>query len=216
MIKILSESDFPYNHFTTTRSAGNMKDETTRNNFLNFLNLDSKKLVLANQTHSSEIKLVNVSYENCFVDNCDGLITTNKDIALGIFTADCIPILISSENCKFKAAIHAGWKGIAKGIIENTISTLINKLCINLEGIKIYIGPHIRSCCYEVSCEIEDQFNLKLNGNKLDLSKIVCNKFKNFGIDKIFDIKRCTFHEKNIFFSHRRKEYERMLSVIYT
>jgi YfiH family protein len=215
--KILSESNFPYNHLTTTKAAGNMKDEAIRNDFLDFLKLDSRKLVLANQIHSSEVKLVNASYKNFFVDNCDGLITTNKDIALGIFTADCIPILLSSENCKFKAAIHAGWKGVAKGIIENTINMLINKLCIKLKEIKIYIGPHIRSCCYNVNYEIGNQFNIKLkNGNKLDLSKIVCNKLKNFGINKIFDIKRCTFHEKKVFFSHRRNNHERMLSLIYT
>ncbi|MDR3281539.1 MAG: peptidoglycan editing factor PgeF [Endomicrobium sp.] len=216
MKQFLSEINFPYNHFTTTKIAGNMKNEYIRNAFLESIKLDSTKLVFAGQIHSSKVQLVNTSYKNCFINNCDGLITTNKDIALGVLTADCVPILISSKNCEFKAAIHAGWRGIAKGIIENTLDILKNKLHISLDQIKIYLGPHIRSCCYEVNFEMGDQFNIKLNGDKLDLSEIVFNKFKNFGVNKFFDIKYCTFHEKKIFFSHRRNDYERMLSIIYT
>jgi copper oxidase (laccase) domain-containing protein len=50
---------------------------------------------------------------------------------------------------------------------------------------------------------MENRFNVKLNSNRLNLSEIICNKLKKFGLNEIFDIKRCTFHEEYLFFSYR-------------
>ncbi|MDR2641075.1 MAG: laccase domain-containing protein, partial [Candidatus Peribacteria bacterium] len=76
-------------------------------------------------------------------------------------------------------------------------------------------GPHIRSCCYEVGKNFEDLFNLKLQDNKLDLSRIVFNKLKNLGVVNIFDVNKCTFCQGSHFFSYRQnKTSERMLSLI--
>ncbi|MDR3257113.1 MAG: peptidoglycan editing factor PgeF [Endomicrobium sp.] len=216
MKQFISEKKFPYKHFTTTKFASNMKDEIVRNSFLSSLKLNPVNLVLANQVHSNNVKIVNAFNKNSFIDNCDGLITTDKDVMLGIFTADCVPLLMSCGNCEFKAAIHAGWKGLFAGIIENTLDILKKDFCIKIEEIKVYIGPHICSRCYEVGYEMENRFNVKPNKNKLNLSEIICNKLKKCGINKIFDIKRCTFHEESSFFSYRRNQcLERMLSIIY-
>jgi len=62
---------------------------------------------------------------------------------------------------------------------------------------------------------MESRFNAKLNGDRLNLSGIICNKLKKFGINEIFDIKRCTFHEEYSFFSYRRNRCaQRILSAI--
>jgi YfiH family protein len=215
MKQFISENNFPCKHFTTTKVAGNMKNKIERDKFLFSLNLNPVKLVLANQIHSSNVKIVSTFDQNTVVDNCDSLITADKDTILGIFTADCVPLLIFSEDSKVKAAIHAGWKGIYSGIIENTFDILTKDFSIKPNQIKVYIGPHIRSCCYEVSYEMEQSFNIKLINNKLNLSEIVCNKLKKLEINNIFDINRCTFHEENTFFSYRRdKSAERILSII--
>lgn len=158
---IFSEK-FPCRHFTTIKSAGDMKNKAERNSFFRSLTLNPNDLVLAGQVHGNNVKIVKSVDKNTFIDNCDGLITNDKNLLLGIFTADCMPVLFSVGNGEIKAAVHAGWKGLYAGIIENTIGILKTNFCVNPKDIKIYIGPHIRSCCYETGTEMEDKFNVKL------------------------------------------------------
>jgi len=215
MERFISEKTFPHKHFTTVKAAGNMKNEIVRTAFLNSLKIDPTSLVVANQIHSSNVKIVDISNKSASIDNCDGLITTDKKVILGVYTADCVPLLISAENGKLKAAVHVGWKGLSAGIIENTFETLKNEFCAKLKKIKVYIGPHIRSCCYKVGREMKDKFNVKLDNNKLDLSKIIYDKLRKFEVINVFDIKLCTFHMKHLFFSYRRTQCkERIISII--
>ena len=83
----------------------------------------SKKLILLNQIHSNKFHYIN---KECRFDNKklngDALITNSKKIAIGVLTADCVPILIYDKNKKIVSAIHAGWKGIYKGIINKVIN----------------------------------------------------------------------------------------------
>jgi YfiH family protein len=209
----MSHKDFKYKHFTSTTLSGDLKDKIVRDKFLISQNLNPNNLVLANQVHSTNIEVIESCNCGSFVDNCDGLITNNKSIMLGVFTADCIPLLMT--NGRTRAAIHAGWEGIYLGIIENTIRIFKDKFFINVKDIEVYIGPHIRSCCYEVGKNFEDIFNLKLKENKLDLSEIIFNKLKNLGVVNIFDVNKCTFCQNSYFFSYRRdKTSKRMLSLI--
>ncbi|MDR3124383.1 MAG: peptidoglycan editing factor PgeF [Endomicrobium sp.] len=213
MEEFIFHQNFNYKHFTSTILSGNLKDKITRDNFLISQGLRPSDLVLANQVHSANIKIVGNIDSGNFIDNCDGLITNDKSIMLGVFTADCMPLLIT--NGTIKAAIHAGWKGIYLGIVENTIEVFKNKFSVHVKDIEVYIGPHIRSCCYEVGKNFEDLFNLKLQDNKLDLSRIVFNKLKNLGVVNIFDVNKCTFCQGSYFFSYRQnKTSERMLSLI--
>ncbi|GHT45819.1 laccase domain protein [Endomicrobiia bacterium] len=215
MEQFIFSKNFSYRHFTTTKTAGNMKDKNIRNNFFMSLNLNPVKLVLANQTHGSNITIVGASDQNTFIDNCDGLITADKNTMIGIFTADCVLLLVACRKEQVKAAIHTGWKGLYGGIIENTFNVLKKDFSVDFNEVQVYIGPHILSCCYEVNCEVGLRFNVKLKDNKLDLSEIVYKKLKKLGIDNIFDIKRCTFHEKDLFFSYRYSRCdERIISII--
>jgi YfiH family protein len=215
MEQFIFDKNFSYRHFTTTKAAGNMKEERIRNNFLMSLNLNPLKLVLAKQVHGNSMTIVSASDQNTFINDCDGLITADKSTMIGIFTADCAPLLVSVGKGEVKAAIHAGWKGIHSGIIENAFNILKKNFSADSDEIQVYIGPHIRSCCYEVDCEIGLKFNVELKDNKLDLSEIICKKLKKLGIDNIFDMKRCTFHEKDLFFSYRySRSDERIISII--
>jgi YfiH family protein len=213
MEEFIFHKNFNYKHFTSTILSGNLKNKITRDNFLISQGSRPSNLVLANQIHSANIKIVGNADSGNFIDNCDGLITNDKSIMLGVFTADCVPLLIT--NGTIKAAIHAGWKGIYLGIVENTIEIFKNKFSVHVKDIEVYIGPHIHSCCYEVGKNFEDIFNSKLQDNKLDLSRIVFNKLKNLGVANIFDVNKCTFCQSSHFFSYRQnKTSERMLSLI--
>ncbi|MDR1104580.1 MAG: peptidoglycan editing factor PgeF [Endomicrobium sp.] len=214
-MNFIFSANFPYKHFTTTKSAGNMKNKAERDSFLRSTALNPADLVLANQVHGNNVKVVKRSDQNTVIDNCDGLITADKNLLLGIFTADCVPILISSSDGEVKAAVHVGWKGLYLGIVENAIRVLINDFCISPKSIKVYICPHIRSCCYKTGAEMEDKFNIKLINGKLDLSAILRDKLESCGVSEIFDVNQCTYHNEQLFFSYRRDCCtERLLSVI--
>jgi YfiH family protein len=217
MKKFIADNNFSKFHFTTVKSAGDMKNIFSRETFLKTLNLNPKNLVFANQIHGSDVKIVGDGDKNSIVDGCDGLISESEDIILGVFTADCMPVLISAKKGKVKAAIHSGWRGLALGIVEKTIEILKSNFCVKSEEIKAYIGPHIRSCCYEVSADMETKFNVKLKNNKLDLSEIAVGKLKKCGLkdSDIYVSGKCTFHDKDLFFSYRRdKCAQRMLTAI--
>jgi copper oxidase (laccase) domain-containing protein len=77
------------------KTASNMKDKSVRKSFLGFLKLNLAKLVCADQIHSNNVKIVNASDRDTFVGGCDGLITADKEIILGIFVVDCVPLLVS-------------------------------------------------------------------------------------------------------------------------
>lgn len=200
---------------TSTAEFGDMKDLSCQKKFLNFLNLQQENLITANQIHSNNIAIVDSSQKNTIIDNCDGLITADKNIILGIFTADCMPVFMISDNNDIKGVIHSGWKGLASGILENAISVFGRDFGIKPENLKVYIGPHIKECCYEVGKDFESTFNVKLNNGKLNLSKIAENTIRKLGVKDIFVSPYCTFDQKDKFFSYRRDQTaKRQINIV--
>ena len=85
-----------------------------------------KNLILMHQTHSN--KVIEIDKNNIEKKvNSDAIITRLKNIALGVVTADCVPILIYDYKNKVVGCIHAGWKGALSGIIKNTVTRIKDK-----------------------------------------------------------------------------------------
>ncbi|MCL2485086.1 MAG: peptidoglycan editing factor PgeF [Endomicrobia bacterium] len=214
--KIISEPKFSDKCFTTVKEHGNMKDAAVRAAFFSLAGLDHNKLVLANQVHGNNVKTVVSSDAGSIIDDCDALVTEDKKLSLGIFTADCMPVFIICEKSGVKAAIHAGWRGLASGIIEKTILVMRQNFNTEPENLKAYIAPHIRECCYEVNNEMSDIFKTPLVNNRLCLSEIAVNKMKKTGLRNIFISRHCTCCQNDLFFSYRKdKTHERQISVIF-
>jgi YfiH family protein len=213
--KLISDKLFPRKHFTTVKSCGDMKDEAARNKLLGILGLDGKKLTLARQVHGVRVCAAEEKDAGALIGGCDGLITENEDIALGIFTADCMPVLMAAKDKPVKAAVHAGWRGLAGGILGNAVKAFRENFSVAPCDISAYIGPHIKKCCYEVSAELEKIFGVKLENGKLDLSEIAENILKKEGLRDIRVSGHCSCCEDNLFFSYRKcKTESRMITVI--
>ena len=186
------------------------------------------KLILMHQTHSN--KVVEIKKNNYKKKvNADAMITKMKGFALGVVTADCVPIVLYDAKNEIIGCIHAGWKGAFSGIIKNTISK-IKKIS---SGNKIYacIGPCIGKKSYEVDKNFYKIFLAKSKNNKIyfsnknktkklfNLRKFVTNKLVKANI-KVDQVDRDTFAEKSNFFSYRRsyklkqKDYGRCISSI--
>ncbi len=188
----------------------------------------NENLILMYQTHSN--KVIEIKENNLKKKiQSDAMITKLKGIALGVVTADCVPILIYDKNNDIIGCIHAGWRGAFSGIIKKTIIK-IKKLGSNN---KIYasVGPCIGRKSYEVDISFYEKFVRKSKKNEIyflkknkkkklfNLRKFVSDQLLRLNV--ITDhLNYDTFREKNIFFSYRRstickqRDYGRCISVI--
>lgn len=108
------------------------------------------------QTHSQNIGIVEDNKIRSFPDT-DALVTFKDDVAIGVRTADCVPILIHAEDVNGIAAIHAGWKGTLGGIVDNTIDVLVEHGAAPSK-MKVAFGPSISKTHYEVGKELAEKF----------------------------------------------------------
>ena len=182
----------------------------------NFNNSENTKTIAKmNQTHSNKsifIDRLSKEYEDC-----DGIFTSNKDLALEVSTADCLPIFFADKN--FFGVVHAGWKGLAEGIIENSIG-LLTKNGFLLDNTHILIGPSIRKDHFEVKEDVARLFDNKFLISKnektfLSLQDIVINQLNSFNIYDIIDVEECTYSTQHYHSYRRDKTDKRIKGRIY-
>ena len=187
-----------------------------------------KKIILLNQIHSNKIYFIKKISKKKLLG--DGLITNTKNLAIGILTADCVPILLFDPKKNIIGALHAGWKGAYKMIGKKMIN-YFKKKGSKLNNIIAVLGPSISQENYEIKNDFKVNF-LKQNAentkhfktikNKIyfDLRGYIFKQLKNAGIQNIEIIKKDTFNPKNNFFSARRSlrkknnDYGRNISII--
>ena len=186
------------------------------------------KLVLMHQTHGNRvIEIKKDNYKKKI--KADAIITKMKGIALGVMTADCVPIILYDVKNEIIGCVHAGWKGAYLDIIKKTINKIKKKNSNNL--IYACVGPCIGQKNYEVdlvffkkfiksSSKNKKYFTRKNNNKKFfNLRKFVTDKLLKHRI-KVDQVFRDTYAQKSNFFSYRRsirfgeKDYGRCISTI--
>jgi uncharacterized protein, YfiH family len=187
-------------------------------------------IFLLNQIHSNKFIYIDEKYQFNSKPKVDAVITNQKNLPIAILTADCVPILICDHQKKIIAAIHAGWKGAYKGIIDRVIKFMIKKGS-RPQNITAVIGPCISINNYEVQNDFKNKFLKKDRGNKkffrikhkklyFDLSNHIKSILLKNKIKEIERIKIDTFDLRNKFFSARRAlslkhdDYGRNISII--
>ena len=116
---------------------------------------DHCKLRSVKQRHTNRVVHINGEHDNNV--EADGMLSTDKFNILLVSTADCIPWLIIDEKKPLIGAIHVGWRGLASGIVENTVS-MAEDLGSQTSRIISVIGPCIRQSSYEVGAEYYEMF----------------------------------------------------------
>jgi len=119
---------------------------------------------LPRQVHGTEIAFVDA----CGEAAADGLLTRTRGLMIGIRTADCLPILIAHPRRGLAAAVHAGWRGLAGGILK-TLAHAIEAEKAAPADCAVFIGPGIGPCCYQVKPEVGRLFGSHFSGGVLDL-----------------------------------------------
>ncbi len=183
-----------------------------------------RELIVPHQVHGSHISIVSSAGPGVLM--CDGLITSQKDLALGISVADCIPLLAFHPGGRVVGVAHCGWRGIASGIVREFCNK-IEVMGFAIGEIFFLLGPAIGLCCYEVGEDVLLQFDPSAVGAHsskkgerlyLDLKAIVVDELQTQGVEqaKILIDKTCTSCQKSLLTSYRASgpECGRMLAVI--
>lgn len=169
-----------------------------------------KKLVFMKQIHSDIVAVVDKSSP---VIECDAMITNDKDVALCVVVADCIPVILRDNVKKVVAVAHAGRVGSYKDIIKKTIEKMKKEFTCKEDDIDINFGPSIKKCCYEVGSEVIDGYEefASIKNGKIYLDLIELNKkgLKNLEIDST-----CTSCDTNYFSYRRDATKERFCGVV--
>ena len=190
-----------------------------------------KQIFFVKQIHSNKFVYLN---NNSNIKNrsisADAIISEKKKMPIAVLTADCVPILIFDKKRKMIAAIHAGWRGAFKGIIQKVIKSMIDKGC-DPKNMTVAIGPCISRKSYEVKKQFRENF-IKKDSNNInfftvrkkkiyfDLTNYVKKQVKLNLIKNIDLINIDTFNKRNNFFSARRSlklnhnDYGRNISII--
>ena len=182
--------------------------DKNRQTVANIMEYKNEDLVYMNQVHGNNVQIVDINSPK-LIENCDGIITKEKNLPLMVMVADCIPILFFDEIQGVIAAVHAGRNSTFLKIAQITANKMINELGCNVNNIKVIFGPSIHSCCYEVSDEllniVKTSFGEKFCiGKNIDLQVINIKLLEEVGIKHINVSNICTKCSNEPFFSFRK------------
>lgn len=177
-------------------------------------NPDQTAMARLQQIHSAATF---VARESGSIGEGDALVSTSPSVAVSIRTADCFPILLVDAQTRAIAAIHAGWRGTAAGVVRTSLERMRREFGTDPGNVYAAIGPGIGQCCYEVGVEVARQFGMPQAG-KLDLAVENRNQLIAAGLapGRIELVGGCTFCHPAQFFSWRRDRDRagRMVSFI--
>lgn len=215
--------DQPYG-FSLALHTGEKESTIIENRTLlaNFLQSEQPlHFVVANQTHSDHIKIIDESKTQGWdslgdaIEDCDALITDRKDVVLTILTADCVPILLYDRVNKVVAAIHAGWKGTKAEIVAKSVEKMKEAFGSKPENIMAGVAPSIGRCCYEVGEDVAKHFfdtpeGFSIKGDKYMLDLPYINKYqllKSGLLEENIEMSTvCTACEVDEYFSYRKEQ----------
>ncbi|URZ00835.1 peptidoglycan editing factor PgeF [Clostridium felsineum] len=200
-------------YFSTAENNLNFNINTTigienLRNLKKWFNLDDVGYL--KQTHSDII--LNYEEDKKGLEG-DALITDKNNIAIGVFTADCVPVLLYDKVKKVIGAVHSGWKGTCDLIVKKTICKMKKEFSSIDSDIVVYIGPHNKSCCYEFGAESLSQFensgmyniNEIYKNGKLDLQKCIIKQCESENVYNIKCLDICTMCSS----THKMHSYRR-------
>jgi YfiH family protein len=120
------------------------------------LNPDSRTVARLKQVHGNVVHVVGTHDDGARTEG-DGMVTSQSGMMLGIFTGDCVPILMVDAEHHIAAALHAGWRGTLSGIAGEGVHAMV-AMGARPEDIRAAMGPAIGGCCFEVETALADRF----------------------------------------------------------
>ncbi len=216
----------PYNSFnlgtSTLDAAHNVQGN--RSILARAFGARADRVVTVNQVHGTDILVIdtpNPDFAHFLRLECDGIMTNQPGVMIGVCVADCIPILLLDPEKRVAAALHAGWKGTAGEIGRKGVEAMVAIFDSRPGDILAAVGPGIGSCCYEVDAPVKDAFRknkgwemfARESGKgkwRLDLAAANYRQLTAAGLAEanIETTPFCVCCEHDLFFSYRRESGE--------
>jgi YfiH family protein len=216
-------SQGPFRSLNFDPQGGDSRENVLQNKMIlaEALELDPERIFLANQVHGDQVLILDEDpgdgpskYHHL---DYDAIVTQRTGIAIGVLTADCLPIMVYDPVQSVVGIIHSGWRGTCLNIVGNVISKLQRIFQVEPENLLVGLGPCIGDCCYEVDIKvvrsIKNSTNrwkefikpLKANRYSLDLVGLNVHQLLQAGVPQgnVVRVNACTACNSKIFFSHR-------------
>lgn len=175
------------------------------------------RFVTLHQVHGQEIMVVTDDPDTPEIAAGDGIITTRAGLAIGIKTADCVPVLLADRARRVIGAVHGGWRGTSLNIAGKAVRMLRETFSVKPSDLLVAIGPAIGPCCYEVDERVRDAMGndgrdellfRPVSGRgrwMMDLVEVNRRQLAASGVDpeRIAVARVCTACRTDMFFSHR-------------
>lgn len=190
------------------------------------------RLATPHQHHSATVIVAEEPWARGTAPKADAVVTSTHGLAVGVSTADCVPVLFADPQAGIAGAAHAGWRGALSGVLEATVAAM-EELGAKRADIAAAIGPAISVDAYEVGEEFEAKFinedkastrffSRSASGAKphFDLTGYTHARLDTARLGAVEGLRLCTYHDSARFFSYRRAvhlgepDYGRQISVI--
>lgn len=185
---------------------------------------DAARLYQVKQVHGTKTHLAEGDPREVVAREGDAVVARSDGAVAGVRVADCVPVLVACPSLGAAAAIHAGWRGVVRGVVPAALELLAGR------GLVAAIGPSIGACCFEVSIEVGEEIASAVDDEavivarygegkaKVDLRRAVRAQLRGLGLadDAIEDVGGCSVCGRDRYHSYRRDgdESGRMLAVI--
>lgn len=174
------------------------------------------RLTSATQVHGSRVVVHGAGWEGWLrVDDADGHATMERELAIVVGVADCVPVFIAHPSGAI-ALLHSGWRGTAARIVERGIEALSHRGFPAAE-LRIHLGPAICGDCYEVGPDVYRQLSGHDSSGsscRVDLRELIASHAQAAGVRHITKSARCTRCDNERLFSHRAGDAGRQLAVM--
>lgn len=197
----------PYDSLNLAKHVGDNKQHVSENRWLLPL---AENTVWLEQVHSN--RCVSITKDDLTAlesFKADASFTRLKQTVCAVLTADCLPILFCSLDGQWIGAIHAGWRGLASDIIQNTLKFLP----VPADSLTVWIGPHISHANFQVGSEVKAAFadydfaftaSEEAGKYQCSMLKIASAILQQLGVTQIHSSPDCTYGASERYFSHRK------------
>ena len=173
--------------------------------------LGSDRIVHAHQVHGADVRVHREgrapAEDPQLVDDCDGHVADTPGVLLAVTTADCVPVFVVDPERRVVAALHAGWRGAASGVLERGIDAMLTSFSSRPEDLLVHLGPAICGACYEVGPEVFEALNEEVPAGPepINLRHVLAGRAVRSGVpvESISVSVHCTKCTDSGLFSHR-------------
>jgi hypothetical protein len=158
----------------------------------------------------------------------DAVMTCAPNVVCAIMTADCLPVLLADRSGRIVGAAHAGWRGLASGVLEALVGQMTQRIAGRPQDLTAWLGPAIGPTAFEVGSDVVDAFVSLSTDNQhffssqapgkwlANLSGLATQKLRALGVTDVTPSGCCTYEDPNRFYSYRRDQVTgRMASMIW-